>query len=106
MPWAWDLGFKSPGHAKEERDRKRKELAKLEKEREMEEAERRKQEEDVIVDVLIDENGNLVVDEEGQYVTMRPFFMNTTEEPRFTPIPITPPPPQISDPFDPFTGNF
>ena len=63
----------------------------------------------VIVDVLVDEEGNLVVDEEGQYVTMRTSAVNTTTEvptTARTPIPLTVPPAQMSDPFNPFTGNF
>ena len=72
------------------------------------EAEMRKEEEDMIVDVLLDKSGNLVVDEDGKYVTMRIHSMSTTESPKTssTPIPLTPPPAQPLDPFNQFTGNF
>ena len=71
------------------------------------EAEMRNEAEDVIVDVLLDESGNLV-DEEGKYVTMRIHSMSTTESPKTssTPIPLTPPPAQPLDPFNQFMGNF
>ena len=107
--WAQDLGYDLPGFAEKEeleREKEREEALQAELD---EEAERRKEDKDVIVDVLVDENGNLVVDEDtGQYVTMRIYTMNTTESPvtSRTPIPLTPPPAQISDPFNPFTGQF
>ena len=63
----------------------------------------------MIIDVLVDKGGELMVDEDtGQYVTMRIYSMNTTESPvtSRTPIPLTPPPAQMSDPFNPFMGQF
>ena len=108
FPWAYDLGFDVPGFAeKEELEREREIEEALQAELE-EEAERRKKDEDVIVDVMIDDYGNLMVDEDGEYVTMRIYSMNTTEAPTIssTPIPLTPPPAQVGDPFNPFTGNF
>ena len=118
LPWLYyDLGFDLPGFAEEEEREREKERKELEREKKREEAKRRKEEEEVIVDVLVDESGNLVVDEDGEYVTMRIYSMNITEllmaptesessVVSSTPIPLTPPPAQVSDPFNPFTGNF
>ena len=109
MPFLYDLGFEIPSFVAQEEAELEKEAEEREKERERAEAEKKKEEADVIVDVLVDEDGNLVVDEEGQYVTVRTRNLNTTEAPTTTartPIPVTVPPAQMSDPFNPFTGNF
>ena len=114
FPWAHDLGFYIPTFAnkeKQEREREReREKQELLQAEMAEEAERRKENEEIIVDVLVDENGNFVVDESGEYVTMRPRTTtsttpNTTTT-SSTPIPLTAPPPNVEDPFNPFTGEF
>ena len=109
MPFLYDLGFDIPFFEAQEELELETEAKEREREREKAEAEKKKEQEDVIVDVLVDEDGNLVVDEEGQYVTVRTRNLNTTEAAPTTartPIPVTVPPAQMSDPFNPFTGNF
>ena len=113
FPWAHDLGFYIPTFAnkeKKEREREReKERQELLQAEMAQEAERRKENEEIIVDVLVDENGNFVVDENGEYVTMRPTITSTTPNTTTTsstPIPLTDPPPNDDDPFNPFTGIF
>ena len=61
-----------------------------------------------MVNILLDENGNLDVDKDNKYVTMKIYSMSTTELPTTssTSILLTPPPPRVSDPFNPFVGNF
>ena len=113
FPWLYDLGFYIPSIAdKEEKKRERereKEKQELLQAEMAQEAERRKENEDIIVDVLVDENGNFVLDENGEFVTMRPTMTTTTPNTTTTsstPIPLTPPPPNEDDPFNPFTGIF
>ena len=109
MPFLYDLGFEIPFFEAQEELELEKEAEERERERKKAEAKKKKEQADVIVDVLVDEEGNLVVDEEGQYVTIRTRAVNsTTEAPTTarTPIPLTVPPAQMSDPFNPFTGNF